>query len=163
MPWNSAARLETWTGLTGLCRIFEKTEFLILLDPVNPVCQRLLLAVSLMKDFATTVCHRVHSDLRCDRCHRDGGDFHRARAPTSSRSVVSSEALLGIGTALAISVGFMFLGKLVFRALGITVADFQVAGRIDPARLCGPRLARYRRGETLDDRVRSGLCRSGCR
>jgi multiple antibiotic resistance protein len=38
------------------------------------------------------------------------------------------EALLGIGTALAISVGFMFLGKLVFKALGITVADFQVAG-----------------------------------
>jgi len=38
------------------------------------------------------------------------------------------EALLGIGTALAISVGFMFLGKLVFQALGITVADFQVAG-----------------------------------
>src|SRR5450432_2779798 len=38
------------------------------------------------------------------------------------------EALIGIGTALAISVGFMFLGKLVFKALGITVADFQVAG-----------------------------------
>lgn len=38
------------------------------------------------------------------------------------------EALLGIGTALAISVGFMFLGKLIFQALGITVADFQVAG-----------------------------------
>jgi multiple antibiotic resistance protein len=38
------------------------------------------------------------------------------------------EALLGICTALAISVGFMFLGKLIFRALGITVADFQVAG-----------------------------------
>lgn len=38
------------------------------------------------------------------------------------------EALLGILTALAISVGFMFLGKLIFQALGITVADFQVAG-----------------------------------
>src|ERR1700745_961399 len=38
------------------------------------------------------------------------------------------EALLGIATALAISVGFMFLGKLIFQALGITVADFQVAG-----------------------------------
>ncbi len=38
------------------------------------------------------------------------------------------EALIGIGTALAISVGFVFLGKLIFRALGITVADFQVAG-----------------------------------
>ena len=38
------------------------------------------------------------------------------------------EALIGIGTALAISVGFVFLGKLIFKALGITVADFQVAG-----------------------------------
>jgi multiple antibiotic resistance protein len=38
------------------------------------------------------------------------------------------EALLGLVTALAISVGFMFLGKLIFKALGITVADFQVAG-----------------------------------
>ncbi|HEY2800107.1 MAG TPA: MarC family protein [Chthoniobacterales bacterium] len=38
------------------------------------------------------------------------------------------EAILGIATALGISVGFMFLGKLVFQALGITVADFQVAG-----------------------------------
>ena len=38
------------------------------------------------------------------------------------------EVLLGIATALAISIGFMFLGKLIFQALGITVADFQVAG-----------------------------------
>ena len=38
------------------------------------------------------------------------------------------EALIGIGTALGISVGFVFLGKLIFKALGITVADFQVAG-----------------------------------
>lgn len=38
------------------------------------------------------------------------------------------EAILGILTALAISVGFLLLGKLIFQALGITVADFQVAG-----------------------------------
>ncbi len=38
------------------------------------------------------------------------------------------EAILGLVTALAISIGFMFLGKLIFQALGITVADFQVAG-----------------------------------
>jgi len=38
------------------------------------------------------------------------------------------QALIGIGTALVISVGFVFLGKLIFKALGITVADFQVAG-----------------------------------
>ena len=49
-------------------------------------------------------------------------------ARTSTRNAASSEALLGIGTALAISVGFVFLGKLIFKALGITVADFQVAG-----------------------------------
>ena len=47
------------------------------------------------------------------------------------------EALLGIGTALAISVGFMFLGKLIFQALGITVADFQVAGGLS----CSPLLS----------------------
>ena len=38
------------------------------------------------------------------------------------------EAFLGIVTALAISIGFLFLGKIVFQALGITVADFQVGG-----------------------------------
>ena len=38
------------------------------------------------------------------------------------------EALIGIGTALGISIGFVFLGKVIFEALGITVADFQVAG-----------------------------------
>ncbi len=38
------------------------------------------------------------------------------------------EGTLGLLTGLAISVGFIFLGRLIFRALGITVADFQVAG-----------------------------------
>ena len=62
------------------------------------------------------------------------------------------EALLGIGTALAISVGFMFLGKLIFQALGITVADFQVAGGLLLLDFRGPRPARCRRRETPDDR-----------
>ena len=31
-------------------------------------------------------------------------------------------------TAAIVAVGFMFLGKLIFRALGITVPDFQIAG-----------------------------------
>jgi multiple antibiotic resistance protein len=31
-------------------------------------------------------------------------------------------------TAAIVAIGFMFLGKLIFRALNITVADFQVAG-----------------------------------
>src|SRR3954464_8898570 len=38
------------------------------------------------------------------------------------------EGTLGLVTALAVSVGFIFLGKVIFRALGITVSDFQVAG-----------------------------------
>jgi multiple antibiotic resistance protein len=38
------------------------------------------------------------------------------------------QAFLGILTGLCVSVGFIFLGKVVFAALGITVADFQVAG-----------------------------------
>jgi len=38
------------------------------------------------------------------------------------------EGLIAVFTALCISVGFIFLGKIIFTALGITVADFQVAG-----------------------------------
>jgi len=38
------------------------------------------------------------------------------------------QAFLGIFTALIVAVGFIFLGKFIFAALGITVADFQVAG-----------------------------------
>ena len=36
------------------------------------------------------------------------------------------QAMLGILTGLCIAIGFIFLGKIVFAALGITVADFQV-------------------------------------
>jgi len=46
-------------------------------------------------------------------------------APSEQRS---RQALLGIFTGFCVSVGFIFLGKIVFSALGITVADFQVAG-----------------------------------
>ena len=38
------------------------------------------------------------------------------------------QAFLGILTALCVAAGFIFLGKAIFTALGITVADFQVAG-----------------------------------
>src|SRR5713226_10241338 len=38
------------------------------------------------------------------------------------------QAFLGIFTALLVAIGFIFLGKIIFGALGITVADFQVAG-----------------------------------
>ena len=36
------------------------------------------------------------------------------------------EGMLGLITSLAVSIGFIFLGKVIFRALGITVSDFQV-------------------------------------
>ncbi len=38
------------------------------------------------------------------------------------------QAYLGILTGLCVAVGFIFLGKGIFNALGISVADFQVAG-----------------------------------
>src|SRR5207248_8655330 len=38
------------------------------------------------------------------------------------------QGYLGIFTALCVAMGLIFLGKLIFAALGITVADFQVAG-----------------------------------
>src|SRR5207302_9683065 len=38
------------------------------------------------------------------------------------------QALLGLLTGLLVATGFIFLGKGIFAALGITVADFQVAG-----------------------------------
>jgi len=38
------------------------------------------------------------------------------------------QAWLGLLTGLLVAIGFIFLGKGIFAALGITVADFQVAG-----------------------------------
>lgn len=38
------------------------------------------------------------------------------------------QAFLGIFTGFCVAIGFIFLGKAIFAALGITVADFQVAG-----------------------------------
>ncbi len=49
-------------------------------------------------------------------------------APNASREHRQKEGLLAIMTALGVSIGFIFLGKIIFKALGITVADFQVAG-----------------------------------
>ncbi|MBA2622988.1 MAG: MarC family protein [Chthoniobacterales bacterium] len=39
-----------------------------------------------------------------------------------------AEGNLGLLTGLAVAIGFIFLGKIIFAALGITVGDFQVAG-----------------------------------
>jgi len=50
------------------------------------------------------------------------------------------EGFIGIFTALCVSVGFVFLGKIIFTALGITVADFQVAGGLILLGLAGREL-----------------------
>lgn len=48
--------------------------------------------------------------------------------PSASSEDRKRQALLGILTGLCVAVGFIFLGKIIFSALGITVADFQVGG-----------------------------------
>jgi multiple antibiotic resistance protein len=50
------------------------------------------------------------------------------------------QAMLGILTALCVAVGFIFLGKIIFNALSITVADFQVAGGLILLGLAGREL-----------------------
>jgi multiple antibiotic resistance protein len=50
------------------------------------------------------------------------------------------EGFIAIFTALCIAVGFIFLGKIVFTALGITVSDFQVAGGLILLGLAGREL-----------------------
>src|SRR5947208_1318287 len=48
--------------------------------------------------------------------------------------------LVAIFIALCVAVGFIFLGKIIFSALGITVADFQVAGGLILLGLAGREL-----------------------
>jgi multiple antibiotic resistance protein len=43
----------------------------------------------------------------------------------SERAKIIVQSML---TALCLAVGFIFLGKVVFRILGITIGDFMVAG-----------------------------------
>ena len=45
--------------------------------------------------------------------------------PRERRNLVANEA---VGTALLIAVGFLFLGRFIFDALGITNNDFRIAG-----------------------------------
>jgi multiple antibiotic resistance protein len=61
-------------------------------------------------------------------------------AGNASREHRQREAFIGIFTALCVSVGFVFLGKIIFTALGITVADFQVAGGLILLGLAGREL-----------------------
>lgn len=48
--------------------------------------------------------------------------------PGASLEQRKQQAFLGIFTGLGVAIGFIFLGKIIFSALGITVADFQIAG-----------------------------------
>jgi multiple antibiotic resistance protein len=48
--------------------------------------------------------------------------------PSASPQQRKHQAFLGIFTGLGVAIGFIFLGKIIFSALGITVADFQIAG-----------------------------------
>ncbi len=50
------------------------------------------------------------------------------------------QGFLGIVTALCVAVGFIFLGEIIFDALGITDADFQVAGGLILLALAGREL-----------------------
>jgi multiple antibiotic resistance protein len=61
-------------------------------------------------------------------------------AGNASREERHREGCIAIFTALCVSVGFVFLGKIIFAALGITVADFQVAGGLILLGLAGREL-----------------------
>jgi len=49
-------------------------------------------------------------------------------APNASREHRQRQGVLAVCTGLGVAIGFIFLGKAIFAALGISVADFQVAG-----------------------------------
>jgi multiple antibiotic resistance protein len=81
------------------------------------------------------------------------------------RRRVSVEALL---KGLAVCVGFMFLGQAIFRFLGITEADFRIAGGIIllvlavlDLLICWTCL--YRGGRPCIRRKWTAWCRWGCR
>ena len=50
------------------------------------------------------------------------------------------QAFLGLFTAFCVAIGFIFLGEIIFDALGITDADFQVAGGLILLGLAGREL-----------------------
>jgi multiple antibiotic resistance protein len=61
-------------------------------------------------------------------------------AASASPEQRKRQASLGIFTALCVAIGFMFLGEIIFDALGITDADFQVAGGLILLALAGREL-----------------------
>jgi multiple antibiotic resistance protein len=58
----------------------------------------------------------------------------------TSREQRQREGFTGVFTALCVAIGFVFLGKIIFAALGITVKDFQVAGGLILLALAGREL-----------------------
>jgi multiple antibiotic resistance protein len=61
-------------------------------------------------------------------------------ASGTSQEQRKRQAFLGIFTALCVAIGFIFLGEIIFDALGITDADFQVAGGLILLGLAGREL-----------------------
>jgi multiple antibiotic resistance protein len=61
-------------------------------------------------------------------------------APDASREHRQKQGLLGIVTGFLVAIGFIFLGRFIFKALGISVADFQVAGGLILLGLAGREL-----------------------
>src|SRR5437764_1122458 len=72
------------------------------------------------------------------------------------------QAFLGLLTGLLVAVGFIFLGKGIFAALGITVADFQVAGELILLALAFRELVVYGRADRDTDNE-LGFLRSAIR
>ena len=61
-------------------------------------------------------------------------------AADASREQRNRQGFFGIVTALCVAIGFIFLGEIIFNALGITDADFQVAGGLILLALAGREL-----------------------
>src|SRR5207244_9641861 len=61
-------------------------------------------------------------------------------ASSASPEQRKRQAALGIFTAFCVAIGFVFLGQVIFDALGITDADFQVAGGLILLALAGREL-----------------------
>jgi multiple antibiotic resistance protein len=70
---------------------------------------------------------------------------------SSSHEHRKGQAFLGLLTGLLVSIGFIFLGKAIFAALGITVADFQVAGGLILLALAVRELVGYGRADRETD------------
>src|SRR6058998_1890145 len=65
-------------------------------------------------------------------------------ASSASPEQRKHQAGLGLFTAFCVAIGFVFLGQIIFDALGITDADFQVAGGLILLALAGRELLTLR-------------------